>query len=188
MSKMSEEKSIRVISFSGKRSDWRVWSRKFLAVAEKRGYKKLLTGALELTSTSGTDDLQLGVNAYNYLLLAMNENISFGLVDEAKSVVCPDGDAVKAWQKLMKRFESKTSASKVKTMGQLHASRLTKKTKDPEVWISELELLRSRLTEMGTTVDDEFLILHILNNLPSDYDNVVENLEERVDSVTNQLQ
>ena len=184
---MSEEKSIRVISFSGKRSDWRVWSRKFLAVAEKRGYKKLLTGALELTSTSGTDDRQLGVNAYNDLLLAMNENISFGLVDEAKSVVCPDGDAAKAWQKLMKRFESKTSASKVKTMGQLHASRLTKKTKDPEVWISELELLRSRLTEMGTTVDDEFLILHILNNLPSDYDNVVENLEERVDSVTNPL-
>ena len=87
----------------------------------------------------------------------------------------------------MKRFESKTSASKVKLMGQLHASKLTKKSKDPEVWISELELLRSRLAEMGTTVDDDFLILHILNNLPNEYDNVVENLEERVDSVLNPL-
>ena len=184
---MSEEKSIRIISFSGKRSDWRVWSRKFLAVAEKRGYKKVLTGALELTSTSSAEDQQLGVNAYNDLLLAMTETISFGLVDESKSAICPEGDAAKAWGKLMKRFESKTSASKVKLMGQLHASKLTKKSKDPEVWISELELLRSRLAEMGTTVDDEFLILHILNNLPSEYDNVVENLEERVDSVLNPL-
>ena len=121
---MSEEKSIRIICISGKRGDWRVWSRKFLAVAEN---------------------------------------------------------------KLMKHFESRTSASKVKLMGQLHASKLTKKSKDPEVWISELELLRSRLAEMGTTVDDDFLILHILNNLPSEYDNVVENLEERVDSVLNPL-
>ena len=72
-------------------------------------------------------------------------------------------------------------------MGQLHVSRLTKKTKDPEVWISELEMLRSRLKEMGTDIDDEFLILHILNNLPIKYDNVVENLEERVDSVINPL-
>ena len=40
---------------------------------------------------------------------------------------------------------------------------------------------------MGTTIDDEFLILHILNNLPSEYDNVVVNLEERVDSAINPL-
>ena len=117
----------------------------------------------------------------------MTEKISFGLVNESKSPVCPDSDAAKAWKKLMKRFESQTSVSKVKIMGQLHASRLTKKTKDPEVCISELEILRSRLVEMGTIIDNEALILHILNNLPSDYNNGVENLEERVDSVINPL-
>ena len=94
--KMSEEKSIRIISFSGKRGDWRVWSWKFLAVAEKRGYKKVLTGTLVLTSTSSAEEKQLGVNAYNDLLLAMTETISFGLVDESKNVVYPDGDAAKA--------------------------------------------------------------------------------------------
>ena len=184
---MSEEKSIRIISFTGKRNDWRVWSRKFLAVAEKRGYKKVLTGTLTISSDSTDEEKQLGVNAYNDLLLAMTEGISFGLVDESTSSLCPDGDAAKAWKKLKARYESQTSASKVKIMGQLHASRLTKKSKDPEVWISELEILRSRLNEMGTTIEDEFLILHILNNLPSEYDNVVENLEERVDSVINPL-
>ena len=40
---------------------------------------------------------------------------------------------------------------------------------------------------MGTTINDKFLILYILNNLPSDYDNIVENLEERVYSVINPL-
>ena len=156
-------------------------------VAEKRGHKKVLTNVLVLTSTSTADEKQLGVNAYNDLLLAINENISFGLMDELKSLVCPDGDVAKTWEKLMKRFESKTSASKVKIMVQLHASKLTKKTKGPEMWILELEILRSRLDEMGTTVDNEFPILHIQNNLQSEYDNVVENLEERVDSIINPL-
>ena len=114
----------------------------------------------------------------------MNESISFGLVDESTSAVSPDGDAGKAWKKLMNCHESQTSASKVKIMGQLHASRLIKKTKDPEVWISELEMLPSRLKEMETDIDNEF---HILNNLPIEYDNVVENLEARVDSVINPL-
>ena len=78
---MSEEKAIRIISFSGKRNDWRVWSRKFLAVVEKRGYKKILTGAVKITSSSTDDEKKFGVNAYNNLLLAMTEGLSFGLVD-----------------------------------------------------------------------------------------------------------
>ena len=78
---MSEEKAIRIISFSGKSNDWRVWSRKFFAVAEKRGYKKILAGAVKIISSSTDDEKKLGVNAYNNLLLAMTEGLSFGLVD-----------------------------------------------------------------------------------------------------------
>ena len=115
---MNDEKSIRIISFSGKRKDWRIWSRKFLAVAEKRGYKKVLTGALTITGSSTDDKKQLGINAYNNLLLAMTEGISFGLIDESTSATCPDGDASKAWKNLMVRYESQTSKSKVKIMGQ----------------------------------------------------------------------
>ena len=103
---MSKEKAIRIISFSGKRTDWRVWSRKILAVAEKRGYKKILTGALQLSTTTSAKEKQLGISAYNDLLLSMNENISLGLVDESTSAVSPDGDAGKAWKKLMNRYES----------------------------------------------------------------------------------
>ena len=39
-----QEKSIRVIYFSGKKEAWRVWNRKFIARANRMGYKKLLEG------------------------------------------------------------------------------------------------------------------------------------------------
>ena len=41
---MSDMKSIRVINFSGRTSDWEGWSEKFLARSKRKGYKKLLTG------------------------------------------------------------------------------------------------------------------------------------------------
>ena len=39
-----EEKSLRVIEFSGKKSDWKIWSVKWLARASKKGYKRLVDG------------------------------------------------------------------------------------------------------------------------------------------------
>ena len=38
------EKSVRIIPFSGKKSDWRIWSRRFLAAAAKKKYKNVLLG------------------------------------------------------------------------------------------------------------------------------------------------
>ena len=37
-----------------------------------------------------------------------------------------------------------------------------------------MEILRSRLKEMGAVVDDGFLILHMLKNLPGDYNNILD--------------
>ncbi len=37
-----EEKSVRIIEFSGKQLDWDGWSQNFLARAKRRGYKGLL--------------------------------------------------------------------------------------------------------------------------------------------------
>ncbi len=39
-----EEKSVRIIEFSGKQFDWDGWSEKFFAKAKRRGYKGLLLG------------------------------------------------------------------------------------------------------------------------------------------------
>ena len=40
----TDERTIKVIEFSGKKSDWFVWESKFLARAKRKGYKGLLLG------------------------------------------------------------------------------------------------------------------------------------------------
>ena len=47
-----EQKSIKIIEFMGKEKDWKIWSRKFLAQANKKGYKKLLSGAKAIPTES----------------------------------------------------------------------------------------------------------------------------------------
>ena len=39
---LNKEKSIHIIEFSGKKTDWDSWSKKFLSCGKWKGYKKLL--------------------------------------------------------------------------------------------------------------------------------------------------
>jgi gag-polypeptide of LTR copia-type len=45
-----------------------------------------------------------------------------------------------------------------------------KKGEDPEVWITQLEDISVRLEEMGLEISEKQFMIHVLNNLPSDYD------------------
>ena len=51
----SEEKSLQVIKFSGKKQEWKVWSMKFLSRAAKRDYRKLLEGNTKVPTQSAYD-------------------------------------------------------------------------------------------------------------------------------------
>ena len=42
MSASDGDKAIRVIPFTGDQKDWRMWSRKFLARADLKGYQGIL--------------------------------------------------------------------------------------------------------------------------------------------------
>ena len=184
---MSDEKAIRIIAFSGKKNDWRQWSRKFMAVANKRGYKEYFDGTNRISSTSTDEEKGKNIAAYNDMLLDMSDDISFGLVDESTTSLCPDGDAFLAWTKLQQKYESQTSASRVKLMNQFTNNKLKKLSKDPDEWIAELELTRSRLKKMGTEIDESYLMMHVLNNMPSSYDNIIDTLEDCLDSTTDPL-
>ena len=181
------EKSIRIITFTGKRNDWRQWSKKFLAVAERREYRTILQSDPDTLTLNDEEKKKKNSMAYNDLLLAMTDDVSFGLVDEATSANYPEGDARIAWGKLMQRYESQTNASRVKMMGQFTSSRLKKNHQDPDPWISELKLMRIRLKKMGSNIDDEYFMMHIMNNLPSAYDGLIENLEDKLDSTFDPL-
>jgi hypothetical protein len=55
-----------------------------------------------------------------------------------------------------------------------------KKGEDPEVWITQLEDISVRLEEMGLEISEKQFMIHVLNNLPPDYDLQVALLERRI--------
>jgi len=58
---------------------------------------------------------------------------------------------------------------------------------DPDVWLTNLESIHMKLANMSYTISDEQLIIHVLNNLPEEYDIQVSKLEGQLDDKTNPL-
>ena len=193
------EKAIRIIPFSGKESDWRMWSRKFLARARLREYKDILTGT-EKAPAAGTvidENTDQGKKqkknkianekAYNDLLLSCEDEVCFGAVDEAITTALPDGDANLAWKNLMARYESSTPATKIQLKKEFHESKLEDVTTDPDEWIADLERIRQRLKGLQAEIRDDDFMMHILNNLPIEYENMVETMEIEMENISNPL-
>lgn len=171
-------KTIRIIPFSGKEEDWNRWSKTFLATATAKGYREVLKPADE----DADADEDLNIQAYNDLILSCQEEISFGIIDESISETFPDGDARVAWKNLCVKFEPNTGAAKVQAKQEFHQLKLASADDDPDPWITSLELKRRRLKTLGTIIEDDDMILHILNNLPKEYETVVELCEEDLSS------
>ena len=95
--------AIQILPFIGKESDWQIWLRKFLATASARGYKEVLEPVdPNVDATVVNND-----NAYNDMLLSINNKVTFGIIDKAKSQVHANGDARLAWSKLKKSMNRK---------------------------------------------------------------------------------
>ena len=171
---MSEMKSIRIIPFSGKSEDWNRWSKTFLATATAKGYREVL----KPSDPAIKADSELNVQVYNDLILSCQEDVTFGIIDESVSTDFPDGDARLAWKNLKDRFEPNTGAAKVQLKQEFHQLKLESADEDPDIWITQLELKRRRLQNLGSTIEDDDLILHILNHLPKEYEMVVELCED----------
>jgi len=165
--------SIRVLPFSGKESEWRMWSRKFLATASARGYKEVLEPRNPNIDAS-TDDND---KAYNNLILLVNNEVTFGIVDEANSVTHKNGDARIAWSKLKKKYEPTTGFSEVKLKREFNSSSLAS-GEDPNAWINQLTNMKRQLEKMGTAISKRDMMIHILGTLPSKYETTI-NLAEK---------
>ena len=202
MSKI-EEKSIRVIEFSGKEDDWKYWSVKILARADLRGFGELLIGEEKLptkseyTSAASIDPAtpesketirlyNLGKKAFDELVLSCNTTTpagrtAFSLISECRTPDNPKGDATSAWEKLKHKYEPSTAPSYIKLNRKFVNSKLTGDM-NPDNWITELEGMRHDMNNviingksMMTEID---LIIHIVSSVPDDYDIPVSILED----------
>jgi hypothetical protein len=143
------EKSIRVILFSGKTSDWISWEEKFLARAKRNGYKDILLGKIDIPEEGESLDEErrkvkdLNEIGFSDLILSMDTStsagkVAFGLVRASKSIEYPDGNIAKAWEKLKRKYAPTTAPTLAKYHKQFYRAKL-RKGSDPESFITYLE-------------------------------------------------
>ena len=193
------EKSIRIVPFSGNKKDWRMWSKQFLAVSGKRDYKDVLEGKTSIPAKSETLDITTDAgkakmaarkandNAYHDLILSNKHLVAFNIVDKSVISDLPDGDAALAWKDLKKKYDSKTPSTMVSLSEQYHNSKLENLKVDPEVWIVHLEILKTKLDQMGYTISEKQLMIHIMHHLPKEYETVIDDMEKTLNCNTNPL-
>jgi hypothetical protein len=194
--KMTDMNTIRVISFYGKVDEWPIWSERFLAKSRRFGFKDLLLGKLSIPTVDekfdeGTESgnkksiaIEMNKIAYTELILSIDVKtssgkVTFNLIKGCKSKDYPDGNAAIAWERIKKKYEPISAPSLVNLEKQFRELSL-KKGQDPEIWITESEDLRVRLEAMGSSISENQFMIHILNNLTSDYELQLALMERRV--------
>ncbi len=82
----------------------------------------------------------------------------------------------------MQTYAPKTAASYVNLKKKFTNSRLESVEDNPDVWITELESLRTEMDNVNISgkISHTDFIIHILTNLPEEYKVAVESLEEKM--------
>jgi len=174
---------VKISPFSGDKKDWERWSVTFLAKSRLRGYRELLVG-IEIVPTKGGKDFEAFLIkndvAYAELLIACECNVCFGIVNSSRSKQLPEGDARLAWMNLTAKFEPTTKGNLIQMKRDFIENKLSSISQDPDQWIQSLEIMRRKLQILGHNVTDMDLIIHILHNLPREYETTLELLENNL--------
>jgi gag-polypeptide of LTR copia-type len=147
--------------------------------------ENLTTGTDGLTSDEDVKELEDYIKnndmAFADLMMACEDNVCFDLVENSRTKELPDGDARLAWVELSAKFEPSTTMSLIALKREFTLCCLVDSGSDPDIWIRELERIRRRLVSLGHLIHDVDLTIHILNNLPKDYENLIENLGSKLE-------
>jgi hypothetical protein len=193
---MTDMNTIRVISFCGKVEESPIWSERILTKGKHYGFKHLLLGKLSIPKVDEEIDetsdivkkksiiIKLNEIAYTEIILskdvkASSGKVAFKIIKGCKTKDYPDGNGAIAWERLKNKYEPASAPSMVKLEKQFRELSL-KKGQDPEVWITELEDLCVKLENMVSCITVNQFMIHILNNLTSDYDLQLSLMERRL--------
>ena len=141
------DKAIRVLNFSGKQNDWIMWEAKYKARARMKGWLQVLLGQVVVPKENVilTDAQAAEKNArkaneegYSDLLLSMEDEVAFGIVNEAKSTDLPSGDLTMAWKNLLNKYAPSTKDELVSVKKEFMQC-MMESGDDPEEYITKLE-------------------------------------------------
>jgi len=195
---------LKVIIFSGKQDDWRFWEVKFLACTRCKGFRELLLGnktipkdSEVLNETVPVEKAKIEIResnklAFEELVLSIDTSqpkgrVTFQSICSCRSMEYKNGNTADAWKSLSNKYAPKIAPMKLELKLKFQHMKLRDASEDPNVWISQLEDLRARLKDMNAPILDDDFYVHILNNLPAEYEVQVSKLEERFGSTTNPL-
>ena len=109
--------------------------------------------------------------------MSCTDEVSFGLVEGAITEDNPIGDSALAWKELNEEYDPDIGTALADLKRDFPQSKLNVEQK-PEEWIRSLEKIQTKLKTHGHEITKDNMILHILSNLPEEYDNTIERLEE----------
>jgi len=199
-----KEKNLKVIVFSGKQEDWKFWEVKFLTRARCKGFREILLGTVQILTDSEKFDLNKADEKAKSEICEKNE-LAFEelalLIDTSKGdgrvkfqVVCccktndyKNGNAADAWKHLTVKYVPNMVPIKLELKSKFQKSKLQDMSKDPDVWISNLESIHARLKDLNADILNKDFIIHVLNGLPAKYKVQVSKLDEWFGSMTNPL-
>ena len=187
------------LRFSGRKEDWPIWSTQFLALAQLKKFKRSLLGQ-ELPPDEDEDldedssDAETrkkskartsNERAYSALTLTCSEPKSFRIIYNAKTPELPSGNASLAWARLKTRFEPKTGATLTQLKREFTQSKL-QKGESPDEWIERLESIRNTIEQIlgKPHIDETDMMLHIINNLPDDYEVIIDRVTKELSNNT----
>ncbi len=150
---------------------------------------------LDLTTDTGKakkNAKDMNELVYEELVLSVDTStssgkVAFQLIKACKTTANKNGDCAMAWKRLVAKYAPKLAPTKMELKLEFQRSRLKATDANPDEWITELEGIRMRLKDMNSDISDEDFMIHVLNNLPSEYEVQVSKLEDRLGSATNAL-
>jgi gag-polypeptide of LTR copia-type len=201
---LTGETSVKLILFSGKKSNWDLWSFAFESRGVIHGYMSLLLGeetaptatAFKAICPDTTDNdekaklrlYRLNSLTFSHLVTSMDiskdaTKVAINLLCACKSTDYPNGDAYAALKALNGYYNAKSMASAQMLLSNYHAMEL-KMNQDPAVFIANMQSMRAKIEEadLSQAITDQAFILQIINKLPEQYDSVRDILEKDIDA------
>ena len=118
---------------------------------------------------------KMNVDAFGFLMLSC-EKAAYGFVEVHVTKESPQGNAYRAWQALLKRYESSNVGSDYVELNTKFAEcKLNGLVTDPDEWFQSMDYYNNRLSMLGEGkyAKDEFAMkVHIMGSLPKEYESI----------------
>ena len=202
---MDDIKTVKGLPFSGKKSEFRIWSFRFLASIAHYGCKDILTDP-NCESPPDSEDLttpaalalpsldekvanrKANKKAYMLLTLSISPNdiVTYDAIQTAVTTELPDGCAKTAWRNICDIYQPATKTEQHELEQQFSRCELKDESENPDKWFSKMENLRIQLKQdHQVTIEDDKMKTQILfNTKPAMYSTIISILKRDMNKGT----